>query len=167
VGTIIELYLTVLHFPAVYDVTLPVHHKRFWLAHGPHAGSHPGSVNRYHNLGTTMTVETKSPATQINNDQLLPDEENEEDGEIRLTPSPGMLRARPPLFMWSLIADLKRKPRSGKRGKNRKRKRRNRPTLHGSDCPNCSQAGNIRREKSSNTGMSESRLAVHTRPRGF
>jgi len=34
-------------------------------------------ANRYHSVGTTMSVETKSLATQINNDQLLSGEEVE------------------------------------------------------------------------------------------
>lgn len=46
-----------------------------------------------------MTVETKSPAAQMKNDHLPPDEENGEDEETELTPSPGMLCARPPLLM--------------------------------------------------------------------
>lgn len=49
-----------------------------------------------------MTVETKSLATQIDNDHLLPDEENEEEGEVGLTPPSGMICALSPLFMWPL-----------------------------------------------------------------
>lgn len=158
----------------MYDVyiTLPSYRgDAFRLAHGPYAGSHLRPVDRYHNLGTTMTVETKSPAKQIDDDHLLPDQENDEDEEVELTPSSGMLCARPSLFVWSLIAarfaDLKGKQRSGKRRKSRRRKRRtHRLTLHGSGCQNCSQVGNIRRERFANTGMSELRPVVHTRPRG-
>lgn len=38
-----------------------------------------------------MTVETKSLETQISDDHVPRDEENDEDEEVGLTPSPGML----------------------------------------------------------------------------
>jgi hypothetical protein len=69
----------------------------FWLARTlATRGKLPRSVDRYHNLGTTMTVETKSLVTQINNDHLVSrdEEENDEDEEVVLTPSSGMLWAR-------------------------------------------------------------------------
>ena len=54
-------------------------------------GKPPRAVDRYHNLGTTMTVETKSLAAQISDGRLPPDkEENDENEEAELTPSPGM-----------------------------------------------------------------------------
>ena len=51
-----------------------------------HAGSHSRSVARYHDLGTTMTVETKPLATQANNDHSLP--EGGSWGEEELAPAP-------------------------------------------------------------------------------
>lgn len=86
-----------LHLSAAYDVTLPAcYTDAFWFA-----ARGKLSVDRYHNLGTTMTVETKSLAMQINNDHLLPDEDDEEE-EMKLTPSSGMLCVGSPPFMWSL-----------------------------------------------------------------
>ena len=62
-----------------------------------------------------MTVETKSPATEISNDHLPADEENGEDEEIGLTPSSGMLCTRSPLLMRCLTTTRSRILRGGQK----------------------------------------------------
>jgi hypothetical protein len=70
-----------------------------------HAGSHSHSVVRYHDLGTTMTVETKPLATQVKNDHSTPEGGSRDEEEVAPAPLPGMPYARSLPLVMSLIAE--------------------------------------------------------------